>query len=66
MQHLRDPVRTAQSIFNQRGGQGTGPATATDHGVWTNNDNTGTLDNFRVWQLDPVLPELTHTGGMSS
>ena len=41
-------------------------ATATDHGVWTNNDNTGTLDNFRVWQLDPVLPELTHTGAMTS
>ena len=41
-------------------------ATATDHGVWTNNDNTGTLDNFKVWQLDPVLPVLTHTGAMTT
>ena len=50
-------IGTATSTFNQ---------TATNHGVWTNNDNTGTLDNFKVWQLDPVLPELTHTGAMTT
>lgn len=40
---------------------------ATRCGLWQNNNaGVGALDNFKVWQLDPVLPELTHTGAMTT
>lgn len=39
-------IATVTSSFNN---------TIGEHGCWTNNDGTGRLDNFKVWELSPVL-----------